>query len=182
MLTNKRYLNILSFGTSMTAYLVSRGMRMDFIGILRGISCAIGLSGTVAFQISAKAMSLRSTGLWAIILQFGCLSLSYFSLYLPEDSNTSLAFLIVGVCLSRIGLWVFDITVSQLMQESINEEIRGLVGGIQNSMNAFFGLLAFGLGLFFPDPSEFHVYVLSGYSAVGLAMLLWIFGVYKNRP
>ena len=161
----------------MTAYLVSQGMRMDVIGLLRGISCMIGLLGTVAFKKSAELMTLRSTGLWAIISQFGCLSLSYISLFIPQDKFLSLTFLIVGVCLSRIGLWVFDITVSQLMQETVKEEARGIVGGIQNSLNAFFGLLAFVLGLFFPDPSEFHVYVSSGYFAVGIAMVLWIFRV-----
>lgn len=175
------YLNILSFGSIMTAYLVFRGVRMDVIGTLRGISCAIGLLGTVAFHFSAARMSLEATGLWAIVFQFTCLSLSYYSLYVT-DNYWSLFMLISGVCASRIGLWVFDISISQLMQEKVAEEVRGVVGGVQNSMNAMFGLLAYGLGMFFPDPREFHIYVVMGFIAVGLAMLLWFFGVYlKTR-
>eukprot|EP00816_Leptocylindrus_hargravesii_P011921 CAMPEP_0196823978 /NCGR_PEP_ID=MMETSP1362-20130617/89905_1 /TAXON_ID=163516 /ORGANISM="Leptocylindrus danicus, Strain CCMP1856" /LENGTH=420 /DNA_ID=CAMNT_0042204063 /DNA_START=211 /DNA_END=1470 /DNA_ORIENTATION=- len=58
------YLNILTFGSVMTAYLVFRGVRMDVIGTLRGISCAIGLLGTVAFHFSAARISLEATGLW----------------------------------------------------------------------------------------------------------------------
>ena len=172
-----RYLNILTFGSIMTAYLVFRGVRMDVIGTLRGISCAIGLLGTVAFHFSAARISLEATGLWAIILQFICLSVSYYSLFVT-DNYWSLFMLISGVCASRIGLWVFDISISQLMQEMVAEEVRGVVGGVQNSLNAMLGLLAYALGMLFPDPKEFHIYVVTGFSAVGVAMLLWFFGVY----
>uniref|UniRef100_A0A7S2K5D9 Solute carrier family 40 member n=1 Tax=Leptocylindrus danicus TaxID=163516 RepID=A0A7S2K5D9_9STRA len=171
------YLNILTFGSIMTAYLVFRGVRMDVIGTLRGISCAIGLLGTVAFHFSAARISLEATGLWAIILQFICLSVSYYSLFVT-DNYWSLFMLISGVCASRIGLWVFDISISQLMQEMVAEEVRGVVGGVQNSLNAMLGLLAYALGMLFPDPKEFHIYVVTGFSAVGVAMLLWFFGVY----
>lgn len=161
----------------MTAYLVTRGMSISLIGVLRAIACITGLMGTCAFRLSASRISLVGTGLWAIIYQFSWLSLSYISLFLEDDSQ-SLVLLILGVCLSRTGLYVFDISVSQIMQENVPESLRGVVGGVQNSLNAFFGLLAFALGIIFPDPSEFYIYVLSGYSAVGVAMLLWYFGMF----
>ena len=67
------------------------------------------------------------------------------------------------------------------MQEHIPEEVRGLVGGVQQSLNAFFGLLSFGLGLIFPDPRDFYVYVSVGYAAVGLALICFSLGVFTKR-
>jgi solute carrier family 40 (iron-regulated transporter), member 1 len=174
------YLNALSFGGIMTAYLVWRGMRFDSVGVWRGISCAIGLLGTFVYHWSVKIMSVESTGMWSIMFQFLCLSLSYASLFV-KDLYTSLAMLIAGVCASRIGLWVFDIAVTQLMQDCVPAHIRGVTGGVQQSLNAFFGLLAFVLGIIFPDPNEFHIYVSAGYASVGIAMLMYAFGVYMRQ-
>jgi iron-regulated transporter 1 len=174
------YLNALSFGGIMTSYLVWRGMRFDSVGIWRGISCAIGLSGTFVYHWSVKTMSVEGTGMWSIIFQFLCLSLSYASLFV-KDLYTSLAMLIAGVCASRIGLWVFDIAITQLMQDCVPAHIRGVTGGVQQSLNSFFGLLAFVLGILFPDPNEFHIYVSAGYASVGIAMLMYAFGVYMQQ-
>lgn len=99
---------------------------------------------------------------------------------MTESYDLSMALLIFGVCMSRIGLWVFDISVTQLMQELIPDGVRGVVGGTQQSLNAFFSLLTFALCLVFPDPKEFHIYVAAGYSAVGLAAILYAFGVYRH--
>lgn len=89
--------------------------------------------------------------------------------------------LIGGVCASRIGLWVFDITMKQLFQECVDEEFRGVVGGLQNSLQAFFGLITFVLGILFPDPSDFCILVASGYASVGIALLLYCFEFYRRK-
>lgn len=97
----------------MTAYLVWRGMMLETIGLWRGISAAAGLAGTVAYHISSKHLSLAASGMWSVVFQFICLSMSYASLFV-EDNDISLAMLIAGVCASRVGLWVFDISVTQV--------------------------------------------------------------------
>jgi iron-regulated transporter 1 len=127
-----------------------------------------------------KFCSVETTGMWSIVFQFFCLTLSYISLFVG-DYNTSLFMLITGVCASRVGLWVFDIAMTQLFQEYIPSHVRGVVGGIQQSLNAFFGLFSFALGIFIPDPRQFHIYVAAGYGSVGLAVLLYTCGVYTRR-
>jgi hypothetical protein len=67
------------------------------------------------------------------------------------------------------------------MQEHIPEEVRGLVGGVQQSLNAFFGLLSFALGIILPDPKDFHIYVSVGYAGVGLSLLCFSLGVFTQR-
>jgi iron-regulated transporter 1 len=174
------YLNALSFGALMTAYLLWRGMRFSTVGVWRGVSAAIGLLGTVVYHISTSYTSVEMTGMWSICFQFACLTFSYASLFV-QDNMISLAMLVGGVCLSRVGLWVFDISVTQLMQEYIPAPVRGVTGGVQQSLNAFFGLLAFVLGIFFPDPKEFHIYVSAGYVAVGLGMIMYTFAIFLRR-
>ena len=166
----------------MTAYLIWRDMRLDSIGFWRGVSSAAGLAGTFVYRFMSKRMSVVDTGMWSLLFQFVCLSLSYASLFMDDFSaGVSLAMLIAGVCASRVGLWVFDISVTQLMQLHIPEDVRGLVGGVQQSINAFFGMLSFALGLFIPNPKDFHYYVSVGYASVGLALLCYGSGVYARR-
>lgn len=163
----------------MTAYLVWRGMQLDTIGVLRGISSAIGLVGTFVYYTMSRRLGLTSTGMYSITFQFLCLSLSYASLF-NGDYTVSLVMLITGVCSSRVWLWAFDIAVTQLMQLHVDEDVRGLVGGVQQSLNALFEMLAFALGLFLPDPEYFHIYVAVGYICVGLAVIFYWFGVYRS--
>jgi Ferroportin1 (FPN1) len=151
----------------MTGYLVWRGMRLETVSIWRGTSAAMGLVGKFVFHFaSTRNITLFSTGMWSIVAQFSCLSICFCSLFVMENYNVSMGMLIAGTCASRIGLWVFDITVTQLMQEFIPEGIRGVVGGTQQSLNALFFLLSFAIGIVVPDPQEFNIYVASGYLAV----------------
>lgn len=90
--------------------------------------------------------------------------------------------LISSICLSRIGLWVFDIAVTQLQQERIPPDVRGVVGGVQESLNAFFGVLCFTLGIIFPSIKDFHMYAFVAFSSVGAAVCLYAFGVYYSFP
>jgi len=175
------YFNILTFGAIMTAYLVWRGMSLKSIGIWRGFSAVIGLLGTFAFRFSVSKVSIEFTGLWSISFQFICLSTSYISLFINENVLLSLSLLIGGVCASRVGLWVFDITIRQLMQEHVSEEFRGVVGSLQQSLNSFFNLVTFVLGIVFPDPRQFHILVASGYAGVAIALLCYWIGLYLRR-
>jgi iron-regulated transporter 1 len=155
-------------------------MRLESIGFWRGVSSAIGLLGTFVYHYMSKRMSLINTGMVSVAFQFLCLSVSYASLFV-DDFAVSLALLISGVCASRVGLWVFDIAVTQLFQLHVDEDIRGLVGGVQQSLNAFFGMLSFVLGILIPNPEYFHYYVSIGYASVGLCGLCYGAGVYARR-
>lgn len=107
----------------MTAYLVWRGMRLESVGIWRGISSAAGLGGTFAFRFSSQRLTVVSTGMWSICFQFACITLSFGSFFV-DDFRTSMAMLIVGVCASRVGLWVFDISVTVSQDCSEPKHVR----------------------------------------------------------
>ena len=175
------YLNVvLTFGGIMTAYLVWRGMKLEVIGLWRGVASAAGLTGTFVYHVMAKKFGLVEIGMTSVVFQLACLSSCCISLFIV-DRTTSFAMLIGGVCFSRIGLWVFDISVTQLMQEHIPAPIRGLVGGVQKSLNAFFTIVAYSIGLFVSDPEDFYIYASSAYTGVALAAAFFALQVFTKR-
>ena len=88
---------------------------------------------------------------------------------------------LLAVVASRTGLWVFDIVIALLMQEFVPAGSRGLVGGTHSSINSFFTLAASSLGLYFSRPDQFYVFVISSFSAVGVATVLYTIGVFWRR-
>ena len=48
-------------------------------------------------------------------------------------SYISISLIVAGIILSRFGLWLSDLTISQLQQENVPEEERGIVGAMQKS-------------------------------------------------
>ena len=176
------YMNALTFGNGIiSAYLLYRHVTLGTVGILRGVASAIGLCGTFVYHFSAKRLSLEATGMWSVTFQFACLATIFAAVHVAVGDQVGLILLVAGVCLSRVGLWVFDIAVTQMQQQEIPQHSRGLVGGVQQSLNAFFNFLSFTLGLVYPDPKDFAYFVLAGSVSVGLAMVLFALGVYLPR-
>lgn len=171
-----RYLNILTFGSLMTAYLLWRNMRLETVGIWRGVSSAVGLVGTIVYR---KDKTATFQGMWSIWFQLACVTMSFVGIVL--DGIFALYILVGGVILSRVGLWVFDISVTQLMQLHIPEQYRGSVGGTQQALNSTFNLLSYAFGVIWSDPRDFVWLVTIGYSAIIIAALLYTFGLFTQR-
>ena len=166
------YANNMSYGGVMTAYVAWRGMPPPLIGLTRGISATIGLLGTIAFKYSSSYLSLQDSGMWAIVWQCAMLGVGFASSWIEETdvasraSRASLAMLIGGTALSRIGLWTFDMSVTQMMQEQVPENIRGRVGGVQTALCSFFGAFSYVQGLYWSRPEDFKSVITVSYGAV----------------
>uniref|UniRef100_A0A8C5F6L7 Solute carrier family 40 member n=1 Tax=Gadus morhua TaxID=8049 RepID=A0A8C5F6L7_GADMO len=76
------------------------------------------------------------------------------------ESYVSIILLFLGVITARVGLWSFDLTVTQLLQESICESERGVVNGVQSSMNYLMDLLHFIMVIAAPQPQHFGILVI----------------------
>ncbi|XP_029602966.1 solute carrier family 40 member 1-like [Salmo trutta] len=79
---------------------------------------------------------------------------------MEPDSYISIILLFLGVITARIGLWSFDLTVTQLLQENICESERGVVNGVQSSMNYLMDLLHFIMVISAPQPQHFGILVI----------------------
>ena len=72
------------------------------------------------------------------------------------------------------GLWMADLVVTQLMQESIVETERGIVHGVQNSLNMFMDMLKFVLVIVLPQIEIFGVHIILSFSFICLASLFFL--------
>ncbi|XP_037705842.1 solute carrier family 40 member 1 [Choloepus didactylus] len=96
----------------------------------------------------------------------------------PEMSHKpvpiiSVSLLFAGVIAARIGLWSFDLTVTQLLQENVIESERGIINGVQNSMNYLLDLLHFIMVILAPNPEAFGLLVLISVSFVAMGHVMY---------
>uniref|UniRef100_A0A8D0HFC2 Solute carrier family 40 member n=1 Tax=Sphenodon punctatus TaxID=8508 RepID=A0A8D0HFC2_SPHPU len=96
----------------------------------------------------------------------------------PEMSPDSLSMISVsllfsGVIAARVGLWSFDLTVTQLLQENVIESERGIINGVQNSMNYLLDLLHFIMVILAPNPEAFGLLVLISVSFVAIGHIMY---------
>ena len=198
------YANCITFGNGiLSTFLLSQGLGAARTGLFRGISSAVGLlvgfhgyldsflrkcqshsilfQGTGAYTLSLRHHSLDFTGTWGVGLQALCLAISTWFILVSKEEDCFLYSAIAFICISRLGLWVIEITVTQLQQQEIPEEYRCLMGGVQEAINACFHVIAFVFGLLFPDPNDFFFISLSGCLFVSLAFVVFFFGMYLPR-
>jgi hypothetical protein len=72
-----------------------------------------------------------------------------------------------------IGLWIADLTVNQLQQERVPEEIRVRIGGTQHSLNQFFDLLRYMLVIILSSMSQFAYHVCISMLSVFVSSLIY---------
>ncbi|XP_038870933.1 solute carrier family 40 member 1 [Salvelinus namaycush] len=96
------------------------------------------------------------------------------------QSYMSVSLLFSGVIAARIGLWSFDLTVTQLIQENVIESERGLINGVQNSMNYLLDLLHFIMVILAPNPEAFGLLVILSVSFVAMGHIMYFRFAFKS--
>uniref|UniRef100_A0A8C5Q9S2 Solute carrier family 40 member n=1 Tax=Leptobrachium leishanense TaxID=445787 RepID=A0A8C5Q9S2_9ANUR len=92
----------------------------------------------------------------------------------------SVSLLFAGVIAARVGLWSFDLTVTQLIQENVIESERGIINGVQNSMNYLLDLLHFIMVILGPNPEAFGLLVIISVSFVAMGHMMYFRYAYTN--
>ncbi|KAF9599246.1 hypothetical protein IFM89_036544 [Coptis chinensis] len=145
------YFTVLSFGSLMTATLEWEGTPAFVIGSMRGVSATIGIAATLLYPILHSRISTLRTGLWSIWMQWTFLLVCVASIWV-RNSRLSAWLLMGGVATSRLGLWMFDLSVMQQMQDLVPDSDRCIVGGVQNSLQSMFDLLTYVMGIIISNP------------------------------
>ncbi|XP_035250540.1 solute carrier family 40 member 1-like isoform X2 [Anguilla anguilla] len=92
----------------------------------------------------------------------------------------SVGLLFSGVIAARVGLWSFDLSVTQLIQENVIESERGIINGVQNSMNYLLDLLHFIMVILAPNPEAFGLLVILSVSFVAMGHMMYFRFAYKS--
>jgi iron-regulated transporter 1 len=169
------YLTVLNFGSLMTVYLRSVGVSDGWIGLARGGAAFTGFLGAVIFPFINARFGLYTTSAIAIIFQEILVVAAAISFFFFSPHIIVLV-LIFAVLLSRTGLWMFDLGVRQIAQETIPEYCRGKVNGQWRAMTAFFEMSSYVLALLIQGTRYFWVLTSVSATVVTLAMLLFVLG------
>ncbi|XP_061782467.1 solute carrier family 40 member 1 [Nerophis lumbriciformis] len=92
----------------------------------------------------------------------------------------SVSLLFAGVIAARVGLWSFDLTVTQLIQENVMESERGVINGVQNSMNYLLDLLHFIMVILAPNQEAFGLLVIISVSFVAMGHIMYFRFAFKS--
>jgi len=167
------YLTVLSMGFLQTAYLHTRGTSDVVISAFRGAGALAGLSSTVVFPALARRMGLAPLAAAAVAFQLACLAGGALPcLVAQQPGRGALLALQGGVAASRLGLWLADLAINQLVQEGVAAEELGRVQGAQGSVCSALEMLSFVAGLVWHRPEQFRLLVAGSVAAVGGSFLL----------
>ena len=168
------YFTVLSFHGVMTVYLKVEGSSDVSISIYRGAGAVFGIFSTVVFpcvtgRISLPTLSAMSVLFQLIFISLGAVPLSLNILF----SRDMLLNLFQGfTAVSRFGLWLADLAISQYTQETTDTKVLGSVQGTQRSVCALFELLSYVATLVFSDPTQFSILMYFSLAAVALSSLI----------
>ena len=95
--------------------------------------------------------------------------------------NISVILILVGVTAARFGLWMFDLSIWQLVQEKVVVEERGVVSGVMNAMNSNMDMLHYVMVIAAPRPSEFPYLTIISFCSVFMGWILYCCYVRRAR-
>lgn len=177
------YLSVMTINTVSVAYLLSRSTDMMIISVARGVSVVCGVLSTITLERMVSRIGLESTGLVAVWYQFLCLIMVAISFYLPLGwgDTASVTIFLAGICLSRWGLWTFDLVQQQLLQENVPSEYLGVVSGVEISLQNLFQMIAYTFTIIWSAPLDFWIPSNISSAAVLLAALSYTYYFVYNR-
>lgn len=167
------YLTVLSFGSIMIVYLRYCGMTDHSIGIHSGISAMAGFVGSSFYPYFTNSLGIWTTGLYAILAQFTLVFSAAYA-FIWVNNSTGMYIFIWCIIFSRVGLWIFDLSVNQLVQEKVPEHIRGRVNGVWRSFYAFFDASSFVCTIMFGDPTQFFILAMISVTMVCMATITFV--------
>ena len=89
--------------------------------------------------------------------------------------------LFVFISLSRLGLWIFDLTTQQLTQTMVPPSSRSSFAGVENSITNIFELGQWIGAIILHRPEQFKWLVLGSFLCVGLSMIIYAGWVRRVR-
>merc|ERR1712156_128938 len=83
-----------------------------------------------------------------------------------NNSMIAVCVLMSGIIAARFGLWITDLTINQILQERVEEGRRGVINGVQDSMNNSLDLLKCVLVILLPQPQHFGILIFLSFASI----------------
>ncbi len=132
------YLTVLSpHGVVLTAYLQTRGVDAPALASFRALGALAGVAGMAAFRIFSARVGLRplaSVHLWILAVSVAAAAASFYATHGQPGVTHPMAVFLGLVCVSRFGLYGFDLANIQLQQLHVDEAMRNSVGAVESSL------------------------------------------------
>ena len=162
------YMTVLSFGNIMTGYLKAEGALDAAVAAFRGSGAVTGLLAAVLYSGLHRCLSLRASGTLGVWFQLANVVGAAVACHpdVPLPPRARFACLVAFVCCSRFGLWTFDMSVTQMIQESVPGDRIGRFNTAQESLQKAFEVVIYLLAMGFHRPRDF--WVLALVSAAGV--------------
>ena len=181
------YCTVLSLGFLMTSFLKWSGMSEIEVSMYRGLGALTGLAATVTYATLQKWMGSARVGMLGILYQLILLAVgvcpivvSYIIGLKARPPLFLVRLLITFVAGSRTGLWLFDLAITQIMQDNVAPQELGTVNGVQVAICASFETISFLAGLAFPDPIEFPLLMLGSLCIVASSCVLYAIYILRH--
>ncbi|KAM7196260.1 Ferroporti-1 [Naviculisporaceae sp. PSN 640] len=182
------YLTVLSFSGQMVTYLISVGYTPFHVGLARTLSTIFELSATWVAPLLVRRIGDIRGGIWSLSWQIVWLTGGVVWLFAPsfapglELSNLIPATgLVVGVALSRVGLWGYDLCAQNIIQEEVEPSYRGTFSAVETSFQNFFELISYITTIIFWRPDQFQWPVIISIMAVYISGGLYAKFVRERR-
>jgi iron-regulated transporter 1 len=176
------YLTVLSFGGIMVSYLKMVGYSDWSLGVLRAVAGIAGMASTCIVPYLFAKIGIIRAGIWALWFESFTLVPVVLSLTSWGSQSAWGPFLLFGgMSLSRVGLWVFDIAETILLQQYVDNSQIGSVSGWQHSLCNVFDLSQYVLTAIVSDPNDFAIPAFVSLLAVVGASISYTLFVKKER-
>ncbi|ESK94786.1 hypothetical protein Moror_14179 [Moniliophthora roreri MCA 2997] len=182
------YLTVLSFDGIMVGYLKMLSFSDDFIAEMRGLCVITGLLGTaIASPLERKIGSVRAGNwsIWSMVLTLVPVMVSFYA-FSPSNSSSPSTGIheseYVGMALSRIGLWAFDLIQTKQLQTALTAHPRrNTLTGLQFTMQNIADLCKYLLIMILYQPSQFRWAATVSFASVSTGAVVYTVYVKKER-
>lgn len=164
-------------------------IRLHLVGIIGNITQIIFLFGClVAIFLPGSPFTILHNSLSTCQNETNNQTETIWKQFVDSDCYvyTSILVLLSCMALSRFGLWLTDLVINQIFQENIKENERGVVGGVQSSINMFFDLVKYLAVIILNDVNQYGYLVIMSVSGVFISFCLYtVYAIkigFKNEP
>jgi len=158
--------------------------------VFSGLGAVSGILGSICFPCLRNRYGVEIAGqVGRLALQMAliaCVAAMFFPgspwiLYnnkvqgsgLSCPNEISVHVLLAGVVGARWGMFLTDIATMQIQQEAVEEDLRGTIGGVQESLDSCLDMMQYILVLLFPRVRDFGYLVFASFGSMLVGAVLY---------